>query len=213
MANYIRWAFANRHHSLSQFTRVKIGYRSNSYRLVLRFNSSNKRTFNMKVIIFIVWSIVFIGTASHATRSIVEISNKPAPVDKYLFTASISVAAEHICTGIILNNRWLLTSAMCLVNYNDNFQLIVIYYGSHDRTNVQRTKNAIEKIVIHPEFDKKNLINNLALVKVNRSIAFIPTVVQAAQLSAKHFGENDTAIAIGWEKADQPVCCYEMFFS
>lgn len=154
-------------------------------------------------------SIVFIGSASNATNasnSVWKSSNQPAPVTKYLFTASISIGTEHICTGIIVNNEWLLTSAMCIANHNHNLQLFDIYYGSHNRTNIQRTKNSVEKIVIHSRFEKENLTNNLALVKVKERIIFIPTVVQAVYLSTKDICENNTAFAIGWEKANQSVC-------
>lgn len=161
----------------------------------------------MKVFIFMVISIVFIGSASNASNVIIrESSNQPAPVTKYLFTASISSGTKHICTGIIVNNRWLLTSAMCMANHNNNLQLLDIYYGSHNRTNIQRTKNRIEKIVIHSKFEKKNLTNNLALIKVKGKIIFIPTVVQAVFLSAKDICVNNTAFAIGWEKPNQSVC-------
>lgn len=156
-------------------------------------------------------SIVFISSASNASNIIIrESSNQPAPVTKYLFTASISSGTEHICTGIIVNNRWLLTSAICMAmaNHNYNLQLLDIYYGAHNRTNIQRTKNSIKKIVIHSKFEEKNLTNNLALVKVNEKIIFIPTVVQAVYLSAKDIGENNTAFAIGWEKANQSVCYF-----
>lgn len=147
-------------------------------------------------------SFLFIGSALNIIR---EISNQPAPATMYLFTASISFETDHICTGIIINNQWLLTSAMCMANHN-NSQSLDIYYGSHNRTNIQRTKNCIEKIVIHSKFEEKNLTNNLALLKMKDRIKFIPTVVQAVRLSAKDIHENDTAFAIGWEKPNQSVC-------
>lgn len=151
-------------------------------------------------------SLVFIGCASNALKITGELSNRPAPVTMYLFTASISFGTEHICTGIIINNRWLLTSAMCMANHTNDLPSLDIYYGSHNRTHAQRTKNSIKQIVFHSEFDEKNLTNNLALLKVKERIIFIPTVVQAVYLSTKDIHENATAFAIGWEKPNQSVC-------
>lgn len=150
-------------------------------------------------------SFAFIGTASNARQIVCEDLNQPAPATKYLFTASISFDAEHVCTGIIINNRWLLTSAMCMANHN-NSQPFDIYYGSHNRTNTQRTANRIKNIVFHSKFEKGNLTDNLALLQVNDRITFIPTVVQAVYLFTNDVHENDTAFAIGWEKPDQSVC-------
>lgn len=158
--------------------------------------------------IFMVISIAFIGSA---LTNISEISNQPAPGYKYLFTASISYGSEHMCTAIIVNNQWLLTSAVCMLECDTNFELLEIYYGSHNRTNVQRIKNCIEKIVFHSKFDRQNLINNLALVKLNTRIRFIPTVVQAVYLTTKDVPANSMAYAIGWENANQSVCKIILF--
>lgn len=159
----------------------------------------------MKVIIFMCISFAFILTASNARQIVRENLSQPAPATKYLFTASISFDAKHVCTGIIINNRWILTSAMCMANHN-NSQPFDVYYGSHNRTNIQRTTNRIENIVFHSKFKQENLTDNLALLKVKTRITFIPTVVQAVYLFTKNVHENDTAFAIGWEEPDQSVC-------
>lgn len=159
----------------------------------------------MKVIIFMCISLVFIGSAANALNIVRENLSQPAPATKYLFTASITSETKHVCTGIIINNRWLLTSAMCMAKHNNSLSLD-IYYGAHNRTNTQRTTNSVEKIVFHSKFEQKNLTNNLALVKVKNRITFIPTVVQAVYLSTIDIHENDAAFAIGWEKPDQSVC-------
>lgn len=167
----------------------------------------------MKIVIILAILIVVCAVAaSNALHNVRVLFNRPAPVNKYLFTASISVGTDHICTGIIVNNRWILTSAMCIINYCSQLQMFNVSYGSHNRTHVQRTKNTIEKVMIHSDFDKKQLVNNLALVKLSERIKFIPTVVQAAHLSAKDIKGNARAIAIGWEKSDQSVCGFEIWF-
>lgn len=160
----------------------------------------------MKLFVFMFILFIFIGSASNALTMIRDILNEPAPGNEYLFTASISLGTNHICTGIIVNNLWILTSAICLAEYRDNLQTLDIYYGSHNRTNIQRTQNHSDKIVIHSEFEKGTLTNNLALIRMEKKIIFIPTVVQPVHLFTKDIGENSTVFAVGWEKTNQSVC-------
>lgn len=157
----------------------------------------------MKTISIFVW-IVLIGSSSLTVAS-----SEIAPLDQFLFTASLSHGSNHICTGIILNKLWILTSALCMSN--DNSIELKVIYGSHNRTHMQRTENTIAKIVSHPEFNATTLHNNLALIKVKRSITFIPTVVQAVFLSIKEPKVNDVVVAIGWERITEETVCSLLF--
>ena len=86
-----------------------------------------------------------------------------------------------------------------------NESTLQVRYGSHNRTYNEITKSDIEKIIVHPDFEQKMRANNLALIKVNKDIEFIPTVVHAAILPRKGTAERDTVDAVGWEKIDESV--------
>lgn len=136
-----------------------------------------------------------------------------APGSEFLFAASIASPSTvgHACTGIILNKRWIISSALC-VTQNSDKQELKIYYGSHNRTHDQRKIAEIEKIVLHPEFEQRKLRNNLALMKIKTNIDFIPTVVDAAILPTRETLENDAVALIGWEQIDAEVSERILFF-
>lgn len=58
---------------------------------------------------------------------------------------------------------------------------------------------------MHPDFDAERLHGNLALIKVQNHITFIPTVVEAATISIIEPVENDVVLAVGWENIDESV--------
>lgn len=147
-------------------------------------------------------SILFVVSPSIASI-IQRTANEKAPPNKFLFTASISADSEHICSATILNGWWLITSAFCVAHYN--VTELKVFYGSHNRTHHLTTETNIEKIVLNPNYDAQRLLNNLALIKVEDHIDFIPTVVEAATLSGRDPVENDAVVAVGWEKVDESV--------
>lgn len=130
-------------------------------------------------------------------------TNVAAPSSKFLFTASISSASEHMCSGVILNKRWIISSALCVSKNTGS--ILQVRYGSHNRTYSEIANDDVEKIIIHPRFQQKMLLNNLALIKVKADIRFIPTVVEAATLPTKESAEDDMVDAVGWEKVDETV--------
>lgn len=142
-----------------------------------------------------------------STNSIV-----PAPSNEFLFTASISFGSEHICSGVILNKRWIICSALCLNEYsNANARTLQVRYGSHNRNYSEIKNDDIEKIIVHPHFQQESPLNNVALIKIHTEIQFIPTVVEAAILPTKTTAENDVVDAVGWEKIDKLVSCIAVF--
>lgn len=151
--------------------------------------------------------LITMATASPQFASALnERAIEPAPSHLFLFAASISNPTfGHTCTGIILNKRWIISSALCIAEHSQDENELKIYYGSHNRTHNQRKTADIEKIVFHPAFEQRKLRNNLALMRIKADIDFIPTVVEAAVLPTKDAFPNDTAAVIGWEQIDAEV--------
>lgn len=152
---------------------------------------------------FLFFGVTFMSCTSIARTKMLK-ANIPVPYHKYFFAVSITSALEHICSGFILDKRWIITSAYCIHQYRTSSTLL-IRYGSHNRCHSEIISNEVEKVVIHPRFQEKWLLNNVALIKVNSDIQFIPTVVQAATLPKKEITKNNIVDAIGWEKIDNWV--------
>ena len=81
----------------------------------------------------------------------------------------------HLCSGVILNPNWILTSASCLITYkkqlkkfgvglnNEQNDLIAIYDAG---------RIPIKSTVMHPQFDPDTKENDIAMVELAKSIPF-----------------------------------------
>lgn len=117
--------------------------------------------------------------------------------DKFLSTVCITSYAGHVCSGIILNDYWLLTTAHCIVKFCK--EDLRISYGSSNHHKLCD----VDRIEIHSKYQQNRLINNVALMKVK--FKFDQTQVQAAKLPTVDSAEDESAYAIGWEKFERMV--------
>lgn len=117
--------------------------------------------------------------------------------DKFLSTVCITSNVGHVCSGIILNDYWLLTTAHCIVKFCKGD--LRISYGSSNHHKLCD----VDIIEIHPKYQQNRLTNNVSLIKVK--FKFDQTQVQAAKLPTVDSAEDESAYAIGWEKVKRMV--------
>ncbi|XP_060657030.1 chymotrypsin-like elastase family member 2A [Drosophila nasuta] len=104
------------------------------------------------------------------------------------------------CGGVIISNRTILTAAHCI---SDSIDALKIYFGAVDRTNIYETgqQRLIVKrknIIVHPEFDLKQLINDIALIRLPVEIRF-DEYIQPARLPAPDkLYDDEIGVVSGW---------------
>merc|ERR1711872_222131 len=91
----------------------------------------------------------------------------------YDWSSNTSFCREVLCGGSLIRDQWVLTSAWCVIYFNNYDYEVVL--GEHDyrddgETNVVRAK--ISLIVTHPEFDRIMDYYDFALVKLEEPIDF-----------------------------------------
>jgi len=95
----------------------------------------------------------------------------PAADNEFTFQVSIRVGGFHICSGVIANllsipentkNQWIITSASCVAGQSD--KLLQVYYGSHNRK-IGGKVVGVAQVILHKEFDRINIRNDVALIK------------------------------------------------
>lgn len=100
---------------------------------------------------------------------------------------STSENKTHICNGVILSKRWILASAGCITKYSETGVLTA---------NLESGDIEISDIVIHPDFQAEQLLNNIALLKTNADIQFQPSKVEPAKLSSAEPLEGEEAVVV-----------------
>jgi len=101
------------------------------------------------------------------------------------------VTNKSICGGVVLNENTVLTAAHCLKDVDD----IKLYVGFVNRL-VLPKPTKVYQVIIHPEYDEKTLLNDLAIVKI-RPLTFT-SKIRPIPLYPYVVGEGAPAVVKGW---------------
>ncbi|CAH1109349.1 unnamed protein product [Psylliodes chrysocephalus] len=127
-----------------------------------------------------------------------------AKIEDYPFVASIQVcifgSCIHTCGGVIIDNKWILTSSACAV------ESIKIVVGTADLQGDDKVLVDIDSLYVHPNAPINGtlpIVNDLALIKLSNSLTFNDKV-QAAKLPKKGQEFTGKAVLIGFGDSETP---------
>lgn len=120
------------------------------------------------------------------------------PAEEFLSAVAIVSGSKHICSGVILDEHWVITPAHCVENYTAD-ELQVKY-----QSDGHKVSSSVDAIELHPGYQHKRFVNNVALIKVKSPFHF-NAVVQAPKLPTVETEQDEPAYAIGWEMIDGNV--------
>ncbi|XP_072940416.1 trypsin, alkaline C-like [Epargyreus clarus] len=122
-------------------------------------------------------------------------------IQQYPFGAALlfsRLAANHrqSCGGTILNNRSILSAAHCFIGDTINQWRIRVGSTNANSGGVVHNTN---RILNHPNFNRVNLDNDVAILRSNTVFTF-SNVVRAASIAGSNYnlGDNQVVWAIGW---------------
>lgn len=136
------------------------------------------------------WKLAFL-LATVASLSAVSITDKMQNLaNGFLSSASISTLSgcENVCSGVILNSRWIIITLHSIRSYKDS--QLWVNYGSRNQ-NVRTKFGEVKHIV-------KNESNNLALIEIQYAITFNSNV-QPAKWPKTELENCKWVYAIGWK--------------
>lgn len=95
------------------------------------------------------------------------------PAD-YPWTASIKLNNQPICGGSLIDNRWILTAAHCVVGYNPkNLTIRLGAYRIKDLTEENAVELGVSLFIVHKEYSMpRPFSNDIALLKLSDPINF-----------------------------------------
>lgn len=105
----------------------------------------------------------------------------------------------HFCSGAILTEKFILTTAKCVHKYSAN-DLNAIYGYRYKRTGkIAYLSTRIDEIIIHPEFNADNLENDIAMLLTNSKMKMFPGPISVTTMNTIQIQSKPLAlITSGW---------------
>ena len=96
--------------------------------------------------------------------------------NKYPWVVSLHTAndSQHHCTGSIISRTAILTAAHCSKMFDDASSYLVVL-GSYDYSTA-KYKIGGKKVISHPNFNKKDNVNDAMIIILKEPIEFSKTV-------------------------------------
>ncbi|XP_015181475.1 PREDICTED: trypsin-3-like [Polistes dominula] len=120
-------------------------------------------------------------------------------INEYSYHVSVQKFGKHICSGALIYESWILTTASCVFNLKASDIKIRVRSESLIKNGDDLD---VDNIVIHNHFDKCINLNDIALIRLKTPALFGPKL-QPIGLpgSADYFiKDNTTVFVTGWQR-------------
>lgn len=129
------------------------------------------------VVVLLVTAVVNIaqaGTATNVEERIVQKKHIP-------YQVSLRMQNVHICSGVIIAPKWILSSARCVKSFSGSDLRVI--YGARKRDGSYHSKE-IDLVIANPQYDSANYENDIAMLSTKSKMEYEKNIVEEISLEA-----------------------------
>ena len=175
-------------------------YINKMYRLVFRYPTALGKGF-LQYFLSVLYVLYFLVSEKSSefhirTKRIVDrthYGNRQATLRQFPYIVNILENGKCECAGSILSPTIIITAAHCVFENGSTYSILT-NSPSSDRG---ITYNVTKKI-LHPLFDRQQVINDLALLVIHPAINFYISRNEPIKLYTGHLPRNPMGTACGW---------------
>ncbi|XP_053985491.1 chymotrypsin-1-like [Hylaeus volcanicus] len=123
------------------------------------------------------------------------VGGSDAPIGKFPYQVSLQYNGHHFCGGSIISKRHILTAAHCMKAVPD-IRKITVHVGINLLSQSGAVYN-VESATLHPNFSLHSDDNDVAVIRVNKNIAF-NAKVKAIPLATGNVPDGSSCVLSGW---------------
>ncbi|KAK2884826.1 hypothetical protein Q8A73_021300 [Channa argus] len=127
------------------------------------------------------------------------VGGEDASPGQWPWQVSLQIFGGHVCGGSLINREWVMTAAHCIFITDMSGWQVSLGRQSLQGTNSHEVSIAIERVIVHPNYESSTNNNDIALLKLSLPVTFtdyIRPVCLAA--SGSVFNSGTASWVTGW---------------
>jgi secreted trypsin-like serine protease len=115
---------------------------------------------------------------------------------------------SHFCGGSIINDLWIATASHCMDGETPSILSVVIGDHTRNEVNAVRESKDVAAIYMHPNYNSRTLVNDIALVKLASPITFSADIQPVCGPEQTDLFVSQKSTCSGWGTTSSGgTCC------